>query len=246
MSRLFVQRCILGLDTVETNEPNMKPLRTQRLWLVTALFVAIVGVILLIAVQQATALSDVRAYTTGEGLYSKAQKRAVIGLLRYARSRAEADYRVFTESIAVPIGDRDARHALQREEPDLDAAVDGFLRGNNHAEDVAGMARFFIRFDWISYVADAIRIWTLADAEVAQLVALGEELHRRIGTGNATEAEVGLLLAKVVAVDERLTILEDRFSDTLGHGERRQLEPGGYPGLAEDAGEVVLDCLIAD
>ena len=47
-----------------------------------------------------------RAYATGEGRYSKAQKIAVLHLHRYAYSGEPDDYVAFIEAAAVPRGDR--------------------------------------------------------------------------------------------------------------------------------------------
>ena len=46
-----------------------------------------------------------RAYATGEGRYSKAQKIAVIDLQRYAYSGLDQDYQAFLEATAMPRGD---------------------------------------------------------------------------------------------------------------------------------------------
>ncbi len=189
------------------------------LYAVAAFFVAIVAVLALLALLQAQALSQARAYTTGEGLYSKAQKSAVISLLRYARSEAGEDYRQFLRHIEVPEGDRDARLALQRDPVDHDAAGRGFLRGNNHPDDVEGMIQFFQRFEGISYVAAAIAIWRDADAEIARLRGLGEELHRAV-TLHAGRPAIDALLARIGETDDRLSRLEDNFSVTLGAGAR--------------------------
>ncbi|HEX7248763.1 MAG TPA: hypothetical protein VF262_00105, partial [Burkholderiales bacterium] len=68
------------------------------------------------------------SYIHGEGLWSKAQKDAVYALLRYSRSGDEADYAAYRAAIAVPLGDRDAREALELPEPDFDAARAGLLK----------------------------------------------------------------------------------------------------------------------
>ncbi|HEY9029155.1 MAG TPA: hypothetical protein VIP05_33025, partial [Burkholderiaceae bacterium] len=67
-------------------------------------------------------LSAVRAYVAGESLYSKAQKEAQLRLLDYLRSRSDEDYRRFTTALAVPLGDRAAREALEKPDEDLAAA----------------------------------------------------------------------------------------------------------------------------
>ena len=53
-----------------------------------------------------------RAYSRGEGLYSKGQKVAVLMLHRYAASQSEEDYQRFLVAIGVPRGDHDARAAM--------------------------------------------------------------------------------------------------------------------------------------
>src|ERR1700728_4713328 len=54
-----------------------------------------------------------RAYATGEGLYSKGQKIAVINLHRFAYSGRRSNYDAFLAGIAVPLGDRKARLAME-------------------------------------------------------------------------------------------------------------------------------------
>ena len=97
-----------------------------------ALFGSITALQLVVAIVSIDVLSSVRAYVTGESLYSKGQKDAQIYLLDYAEYHKEDDYRRFQQALAVPLGDRLAREALQRPDPDLAAARDGFLQGGNH------------------------------------------------------------------------------------------------------------------
>jgi PAS domain S-box-containing protein len=189
------------------------------LYAVAAVFIAILAVLGFIAYEQSLALSQARAYTNGEGLYSKAQKSAVISLLRYARTGAESDFQAFLRDIEVPLGDRDARVALQKRPLDRAAAADGFLRGHNHPADIEGMIDFFDRFDKVSFVAQAIAIWERGDAEVARLLEQGEALHRAVTAGDAAQ-NIETILASIVATDDRLTHLEDSFSATLGDGAR--------------------------
>lgn len=82
------------------------------------------------------ALSSVRAYTSGESFWSKAQKESVYHLNNYARSHDEADFQKYLQSIAIPLGDHKARIALEQKEPDIEAARRGFAEGKNHPEDI--------------------------------------------------------------------------------------------------------------
>jgi hypothetical protein len=93
---------------------------------------AVVVLLVLLAAASIEILSSVRAYVSGEGMWSKAQKESVYYLIRYAGSRSEADYRRYLEAVAVPLGDRRAREELEKPYPDLAIARQGFLDGRNH------------------------------------------------------------------------------------------------------------------
>src|SRR5688500_648605 len=103
------------------------PVRLPRYWPVVAVFVAMTVLQASLAVFSIHLLSSVRAYVTGERLYSKGQKDAQIYLIDYAERHQEADYVRFMEALAVPLGDREAREALQQKPPDLERARRGFL-----------------------------------------------------------------------------------------------------------------------
>src|ERR1700730_1947033 len=75
------------------------------------------------------AIDITRAYATGESLYSKAHNVVVLILCRYAHAGETADLAAFRASIAVTQGDRAAREALERPEPDREAAFAGFRHG---------------------------------------------------------------------------------------------------------------------
>src|SRR5258706_569741 len=144
-----------------------RPRRSVALYSIALVFIAIVTVLVMLQQERALILSDVRAYVGGEGLYSKAQKRAVIQLLLYARSHSAAHWQEFEEALKVPLGDRDARLELLRDDPDVERAAAAFVRGQNHPAEAERMATFFLRFQNVSYVAEAIRIWTDGDREIA-------------------------------------------------------------------------------
>ncbi|WP_276089990.1 hypothetical protein [Pedobacter sp. JY14-1] len=67
-----------------------------------------------------TTLSAVRSYVSGEGLWSKAQKDAVMNLRRYAQTQDENDYEEFKRFLEVPYGDKAARLELMKSMPDFE------------------------------------------------------------------------------------------------------------------------------
>lgn len=181
---------------------------------------------LLVAVEMSTlwfavsTLSSVRAYVGGEGLWSKAEKDAVYHLRVYAHSHNEKDYQAFRESLKVPFGDKKTRIELQKPNPDLQIARQGFIEGRNHPEDVDGMINLIRRFNRVSYLHKAIIIWGQAEQQLEFIVPLAEKMHTDITSGRATPQEIDNLRAQVEAFNQKLSQLEDGFSFTLGQGSR--------------------------
>jgi PAS domain S-box-containing protein len=164
--------------------------------------------------------SGVRAYVGGEGLYSKGQKDAVYHLIRYAGTRDEAEYQAYLTAIAIPRGDKAARLELEKPNPDESIAAAGFAQGRNHPADIPVLITTFRVFRHVSYIDQAIAIWTDGDALIDQLVADGDRLHVLVASGTATPAEIDAVVAEVGTVNDQLTVLEDRFSSVLGEGAR--------------------------
>ena len=186
-------------------------------------FVIAVVLLALLGLASAHILSAVRAYVGGESLWSKGQKDAVYELSRYAQTRDPADHARFVAAIVVPLGDRAARIELDKPEPDHAVARRGFLDGGNHAADVDSMIWLYRSFRRVPFMADAISIWAQADAELARLNALAEQIHQnlRAGPGAAADAPaLRALLAQIAPLNDRLTILEQRFSATMGEASR--------------------------
>jgi len=91
-----------------------------------------------------TTLSAVRSYVGGEGLWSKAQKDAIMNLREYAHTHNEKDYLEFKNFLAVPYGDKAARIELEKANPDFDIARQGLLKGRNHPDDIDGMMKLLL------------------------------------------------------------------------------------------------------
>jgi PAS domain S-box-containing protein len=191
-----------------------------KLALIVAVFVAIVTALVLLAMVEMQVLSAVRAYVAGEGLWSKGQKAAVYHLQRYAMTRDPGDYEEFRIAIAVPLGDRMARLALDQPDPDLERAAEGFRRGRNHPEDVPSLIALFRRFRTFHYMSEAVRVWAAADEHILELEALGQRMHAAIATGRTTPDELRPLLDELDWLDRTTTPLADEFSEKLGEAAR--------------------------
>jgi len=166
-----------------------------------------------------TTLSSVRSYVEGEGLWSKAQKDAVLNLRIYAYSHNEKDYAAFQQFMRVPLGDSKTRKELLKPVPDMAVARQGLIEGRNHPDDVDGMLKLIIRFHNISYLKRAFTAWTNAEAEVTQLIPISIKLHTLI-QNNAPQADINALLGQINDINKRVTVSEDQFSYILGEGAR--------------------------
>ncbi|MFY0642013.1 MAG: diguanylate cyclase [Bermanella sp.] len=133
---------------------------------------------------QSETLNSVRAFVRGEGLWAKAQKDAVFYLERYVHNHDDSDFKHFKQALEVNLGDKEARLALQENPPNRERAEKGFLKGDNHPDDVANMMDFFVRFKDFYYLRIAIEIWTQGDQKIYELSLLGDKIHKCIVNNN--------------------------------------------------------------
>lgn len=188
----------------------------KKLAVVVGVFVAIICGIFILSFAGMTLLSGVRAYVGGEGLWSKAEKDAVVSLRTYATSKEEEDYRKFLGFLSVPLGDHKARVELEKSTTDFDSADRYFIEGRNHKDDVALMSQIFKHLRFIPYIQRAVDIWQEADGQLAKLQQSGDELHRLVASKQLTEPKSREILAQIGTINTSLTLLEDDFSFTLG------------------------------
>jgi PAS domain S-box-containing protein len=194
------------------------PNSAQKLRIIVTVFVLIFLCFLILDNFRIQTLASIRAYVEGEGLWSKAQKEAVIALRRYSRSHNEKDFAAYSAAIQVPLGDHEARLELEEQNPNYDLVDRGFLRGGNHPDDLKGMAALFRRFRRISYMAVAIDTWTEGDHDIAQLQEAASVLHNEILSGKNNPEEIESLVRRIDEIDLHLTPLENRFSDQMTAG----------------------------
>src|SRR5208283_3646586 len=149
-------------------------------------------------------ISGVRAYVAGEGLYAKYQKDSVFYLRRFVQTGNEPDYWRFSDAILVPLGDGEARRALDRSSPDRDDAVRSFRAGHNSPDDVPAMVKMFLRFRHFGFVEAAIGIWSEADVLTEQLSDVGRKAHAEVSTGSITPRERKDMIGRIDDLNERL------------------------------------------
>jgi PAS domain S-box-containing protein len=192
----------------------------RRYWPTVAVLVAMTTLQVSVAGFSLYLLSGVRAYVTGESLYSKGQKDAQIYLLDYAEFHREADYLGLQRALSVPIADRIAREELQKPSPDLEIARQGFIDGGNHPDDITALILLFRWFSRTPLMSEAIITWTEGDRVIEQMRSLAESAHQRVLAGDADTVALRQIRARAPELNQQLTLLESRFSAQLGEASR--------------------------
>ncbi len=192
----------------------------RRYWPTVAVLVGMTTLQVSVAGFSLYVLSGVRAYVTGESLYSKGQKDAQIYLLDYSEFHREADYQGLQRALSVPIADRIAREELQKPEPDLEVARQGFIDGGNHPDDITALIQLFRWFSRTPLMSKAIVTWTEGDRVIEQMRSLAETAHQRVLAGDADTVALRQIRARAPELNQQLTLLESRFSAQLGEASR--------------------------
>jgi len=192
----------------------------SRLWKLVWPFIAVVLLQGLLGVGSLYLISGVRAYVGGESLWSKGQKDAIHYLQRYGETRDADDYRRYQEAIAIPLGDRLLRTALDSPQPDYELARKGILAGGNHPDDVGAIITLYRYFHDFSYFNEAVRYWKEGDRYLDQLQAIAEEMHQRIQTGQVGPGDISYWDQRIQAINEGVTPASMAFSAALAQGSR--------------------------
>lgn len=164
-------------------------------------------------------LSSVRSFVTGESLWSKSQKDAVISLHKYARTQDIRYYKAFKEHLRTPLAFRQARLALEKDPSDKESARQFMLDGGIHPDDVLGLVQLIIRYQHFSYIKKAVKIWQEGDSLSDELILNAEQLHGLIKS-RASQSQIIYKLNAIDYLNDRLTNLESHFSHILGEASR--------------------------
>ncbi|PPC93320.1 MAG: GGDEF domain-containing protein [Methylotenera sp.] len=193
----------------------------QQMIRITWPFILIVALLFAINHISMNVLSSIRAFVTAESFYSKAQKDASYYLIQFANSHSNNDYQNFTNALAIPLADHQARLALQKTPPDIFLAKESFIKAKNDPQDVDGMINLFLRFDNINLMQEPIKIWIAADRNIEELKLAGQDLNKIIQSGNIDNNKINSLIYRINLLNSQLSIQEDAFSSSLGKSSRQ-------------------------
>ncbi|HTA83952.1 MAG TPA: ATP-binding protein [Bacteroidia bacterium] len=193
---------------------------TRKLYFVVGIMALLIAIELFTLSFMVHTLSSTRALVEAEGLWSKAQKDAVYSLTKYGYTHNDKDYQQYLKLLAVPMGDRKARLELLKPDRNLNIVRQGFTEGRINPDDIDGCIKLLTRFHNISYINNAITIWTQGDYFLDMLQYLGDRLHNQVSYNNTPPDKINQTQDEIYQLNEKLTVLEDNFSSTLGEGSR--------------------------
>ncbi|MEZ5461362.1 MAG: EAL domain-containing protein [Dokdonella sp.] len=160
------------------------------------------------------------AYVVGEGHWSKAQQDASHTLYRYAADGDPEQLAQVRESLQVPLGDRQARLAMEQDPPDNAAARKGFLQGRIDPEDVDRMIRMYRFLQNAPYFRDSVTQWRLGDEGVLELQRLATEIETAHAQGALDPAQITAFQDRVLEINSSLRPIEAAFSKSMVQGSR--------------------------
>lgn len=199
--------------------PAQKGAARLRLAFVAAPFILIIVAQAMLGAFTVELVSTLRGYVAGESLWSKGQQQAMRALDRFVDTGDISYADRYQASLAAPMGDREARLALEKSPPDVDAAYQGFLRAGNHPDDIPGLIWMFQYFRWFSYMDAAIVRWRVAEAMVLELDGLAQAIfdNKDLLSNPVTQTNWKRQIAEY---NEKIFPLTTEFSIALGDGTR--------------------------
>ncbi|WP_396587787.1 diguanylate cyclase domain-containing protein [Bermanella sp. R86510] len=195
------------------SNPFSSGIRRQVWGIITSLS-ALCIIVLFLGLIQASIFDGIRGFVKGEGHWAKAQKDAIYYLQRYVAHSKQQDYEQFLNAIEKTQGARHARLALEKDSPNLDVARKGFLKSDNHPDDIELLINFYLRYQDFYHVKKSTEIWKKADKKIDELRQLGEEIYdqgkeQRLSTQQRQQIDT---------LNSELTTLENDFSQSLNQG----------------------------
>ncbi len=200
-----------GRESGTTAVPNTMRGLTLRFALLTGMAIGLVGISA--AMQELQAAST--AWIMGQSHWSRAQQQATHTLGQYITSADPAALAATRRALAVPLGDRDARIALESPQPDTTSARRGFIAGGNSRGDVNRLILSYRYLRWLPYFRHAVQVWRSSDADLLQLAALTDRAQAGHAGGGIGAAEQRRLLAQVDVLDARMQAQARAFSAAL-------------------------------
>ncbi|MEX1198888.1 MAG: EAL domain-containing protein [Pseudohongiellaceae bacterium] len=190
------------------------------LWLVSGLVLvaglALLSVVLVVQIHAATV-----AYVSGQSAWSRGQLAAVYYLDLHAEQGDTGALEQARQALDIPLGDRQARLAMEQQPLDAAAAREGLLRGQNHPDDLGRMIWLYRYFSDTPIFEDAIRAWRESDSGILALATVADRLEAEWQGGDPSPEVIATLQASLVEVNTRLDVLTEEFRRAMTDSARQ-------------------------
>ncbi len=184
------------------------------------LFLTVMTIVIAVTIAAGTAgivtVDIIRGYSNGATYYSKGHLSAITALYRFARTGEERDYEVYRNRIHPTLSTGVAREALDAEDMPIQNSYPFLIQGNNHPDDVAGLAWLYRVFKETPLFSPVLETWALADERVKQIDAQADRLRHLILTEPENLDARREVVRNIERIDADLIRLEETFSLQLG------------------------------
>ncbi|MDR9437391.1 MAG: hypothetical protein RI563_10930, partial [Thiohalophilus sp.] len=188
--------------------------RVRYLRLIAGLFaLAILAAAFTVAVVQIQ--SGVAAYLSGEAVWSRGQIKTVYYLEQYARTGNAETLKRARRWHDIPLGDLQARRAMENEPFDYTAAREGFLRGQFHPSDIPRVIVLFRFFSDAPYFRDAVRAWQDSDRQILELEEIADDLAREWQSEEPSSRRLGELREQLATASDKLGVQATTFRSAM-------------------------------
>ena len=160
--------------------------------------------------------TGVRAYATGEGLWSKGRQAAVYHLNRYTETDDPTHLDQARKGLAAPLAYRKARQAMTSSPTEAQRAAKMFRKGGSHADDIPRLINLYRYMGYSSLFHSALQIWRDTDPHILRL----KELLMLLSEDEFDSAEYPNLRNEIDRINQELVAMESDFSSNLGRIDR--------------------------
>ena len=157
----------------------------------------------------------IRAYISGESIYTRHEKGAALNLTYYLHSGDPAYYRSFQEQLAVVEADNSALDAMKAGD-ERSIAHDFLIKGKNHPEDVDNLIWLSYTLGSFDFMKQALDDWNSAAIEIEKYLGVGEEIHRALQSPGTLDHQTRMeYMQRINTISDRVSLEEASFADTL-------------------------------
>ncbi|WP_077528754.1 GGDEF domain-containing protein [Vreelandella utahensis] len=176
--------------------------------------------LLVLALGAAMALIEfktgVRAYVTGESLWSKGRQAAVYHLNRYTETADPEHLRQAREGLVTPLAYRKARQAMTANPMEAQRATANFRQAGSHADDIPRLISVYRYMGYSSLFHSPMQIWRDADPHILRL----EEILDLLSEDEFDRVDFPNLREEIDRLNQKLVAMESNFSSDLGRIDR--------------------------